>query len=81
MHAVLTEQFFRQLLDSPPDVQRRFLKQVALLLRDPRHPSLQVKKLNEREERYQARVTLDWRFYYYRQGDAYHMVGITPHPK
>jgi uncharacterized membrane protein len=45
-----------------------------MLLRNPRHPSLQAKKLEEKAERYSARVNDAWRFYYYREADIYYLV-------
>jgi len=50
-------------------------------LRDPRHPSLRAAKLDEKDRRFYARVNDDWRFYYYREGEVYYLIDITPHPK
>ena len=80
MRVVLTDPFVEGLLKAPPDVQKTFGKQLAHLLRDPRHPSLRAKKLEDKTERWYARVNDDWRFYYYREGDTYFLVDITPHP-
>lgn len=51
------------------------------LARDLRHPGLHAKKYDEADDRWQARVTNDWRFYPRIVGDAYHIIDITPHPK
>jgi len=81
VRAVLTDPFVASFLKAPPGVQKRFGQQLAHLLRDPRHPSLRAAKLGEKERRFYARVNDDWRFYYYREGDVYYLVDITPHPK
>jgi hypothetical protein len=52
---------------------------VAFLLDDIRHPSLHAKKYDA--ERWQARVTRDWRFYFRIEGDTYMLLDIMPHPK
>jgi hypothetical protein len=52
---------------------------VTFLLDDIRHPSLRAKKHDA--ERWQARVTRDWRFYFRIEGDAYIFLDIIPHPK
>ena len=79
MRAVLTEQFVRSYIASPAEIQKTFGKQLALFLRDWRHPSLQAKKFDA--TRFQARVNDDWRFYYWSEGDTYYLLDITPHPK
>jgi hypothetical protein len=55
------------------------LKQVAFLRDDLQHPSLRAKKYDA--ERWQARVSRDWRFYFRVEGDAYILLDIMPHPK
>jgi len=42
VRAVLTEQFVRSFITAPPEIQKTFGKQLALFLRDRRHPSLQA---------------------------------------
>ena len=79
MRAVLTEQFVRSYIAAPPETQKTFGKQLALFLRDWRHPSLQAEKFDA--TRFQARVNDDWRFYYRPEGDIYYLLDITPHPK
>jgi mRNA-degrading endonuclease RelE of RelBE toxin-antitoxin system len=82
MRAVVPEKFVRQLVEAPPAVQRAFIKQLAYLLRDLRHRSLDAKKYPESgdPDLWQARV-IDWRLYFKIEGDAYHLDSIKPHPK
>jgi plasmid maintenance system killer protein len=42
---------------------------------------LRANKHYEAEDKWQARVNQDWRFYFRIVGDAYIIADITPHPK
>ena len=55
---------------APREIQRAFDKQVLLLLHNLRHPSLRAKKYNEAENKWQARVTRDWRLYFLIEDDT-----------
>ncbi|MCC6847421.1 MAG: hypothetical protein IT294_02880 [Deltaproteobacteria bacterium] len=79
MRVEFTERFIASYIAAPPEIHKAFGKQLALLLRDYRHPSLQAKKYDA--QRWQARVTQDWRFYYRPDGDKYYLLDIIPHPK
>jgi mRNA-degrading endonuclease RelE of RelBE toxin-antitoxin system len=74
-----TSHFDRSYHKAPPAIKRAFLKQVAYLLEDMRHPSLRAKKYDD--ERWQGRVTRDWRFYFRIEGDTYILLDIIGHPK
>ena len=76
-----TSRFDRDLAGAPPAIQRAFEKQLALLLQNRRHPSLQAKKYDEARGIWQARVTLYWRFYFAIDGDTYVLLTIRSHPK
>jgi len=83
MRVLLTERFARAYADAPPEVQKAFGKQLAYLLRDLRHRSLDAKKYPESGDPnlWQARVTQDWRFYFRIEGDTYTLDTIKAHPK
>ena len=57
MRADATRRFARELDGAPLAIQRTFEKQLAFLLRDLRHPSLNAKKYDEARGLWQARVT------------------------
>jgi len=76
-----TNRFDRDLADAPPAIQRAFEKQLAPLLQNRRHPSLQAKKYDEARGIWQARATLGWRFYFLIDGDTYVLLSLIPHPK
>ncbi len=64
-----------------PSLQARVDKQLALLLQNLRHPSLQAKKYDEARDIWQGRVNKPYRFYFQIEGDTYEIISIIPHPK
>ena len=64
-----------------PDLRARADKQFALLKSDPRHPSLQFKKLGDRkgQEIWSARVTLKYRALAVKLPDEYLWFWIGEH--
>ena len=76
-----TSHFARAYGKAPKEIQTAFDKQSRLLLQNLLHPSLRAKKYDEARDRWQARVTKDWRFYFLIQNDTYILQDITHHPK
>ena len=62
-------------------LRKALYKQAAFLLQDLRHPSLRAKKYSEAEDKWQARVTRNWRFYFRIVGDTYIITDVIAHPK
>lgn len=81
MRLFYTERFRRSYAESPPHVQKRCDKQLALLVQDLRHPSLRAKKYDESRDIWQGRANGGWRFYFMIRGDMYFLLDIIPHPK
>ena len=81
MRLLFTAHFSRAYADAPRAIQRAFEKQSLLLIQNLRHPSLRAKKYSEAEDKWQARVNQDWRFYFRIVRDTYIMTDITRHPK
>ena len=81
MRVELTERAIAELAAAPLAVQKAFIKQMSFLSRDVRHPSLRAKRLDERIERWQARVNDDWRFYFIHVKGSYSVDSIISHPK
>lgn len=79
MEVVFTARFERSYADAPAVVKRAFDKQLAFLLENLRHPSLHAKKYDN--ERWQARVNRNWRFYFRIEGDTYILLDMMAHPK
>jgi mRNA interferase RelE/StbE len=83
MRAIVSQRAAEQLAAAPDNVARTFFKQLAHLLRDRNHPSLDAKKYPESgdPELWQARITKAWRFYFRIKGDLYEITNATEHPK
>jgi len=60
---------------APEPVRKAFDKQCALLSENLRHPSLRAKKYDESRGVLQARVNLNWRFYFTIEADTYVIIG------
>jgi mRNA-degrading endonuclease RelE of RelBE toxin-antitoxin system len=81
MNPRTTTHFDRAYAKAPKKIRDAFQKQALILAENLRHPSLHAKKYNEGEDLWQARVTLNWRFYFRIQEDTYVLQDIIPHPK
>jgi len=81
MRADYSRQFRRAYRKAPMEIRKKLNKQLDLLIRDLRHPSLRAKKYNEPDNVWQARVDDSWRFYFRIEGDTYYLLDIIPHPK
>ena len=66
---------------APVQIQKAFDKQARLLAENRLHPSLHAKKYSEPLGLWQARVNLDWRFYFTVESGRYVIARIVPHPK
>ena len=78
---VLSDRAIDALKDAPSATQRAFEKQLRFLVQDLQHPSLRAKKYSEPEDRWQARINRNWRFYFRIVGDTYIITDVIPHPK
>jgi mRNA-degrading endonuclease RelE of RelBE toxin-antitoxin system len=74
-----TERFCKDYERLPPQFQRRVDKALELLLQNPRHPSLQIKKLKGYETRWEGRVTLHYRFTFTLEGDTCILLRVGTH--
>ena len=83
MRVVVSQRAAEQLAAAPDNIARTFFKQLAHLLRDRSHPSLDAKKYPESADPdlWQARITKAWRFYFKIEGDLYNITNATEHPK
>ena len=81
MKIVLTDVVVEALKDAPLPVQRAFDKQLRLLAANLHHPSLRAKKYDKSDDRWQARVDKNWRFYFRIVDDTYRILKLIAHPK
>jgi len=77
---IKTEKLFdRDYARLPQHLQERVKKQLALLLENLRHPSLQAHKMGGRGDIWEARVTQDYRFTFWIDGDTYRLRRVGTH--
>jgi plasmid maintenance system killer protein len=81
MNVLLSERAIEALAAAPLPVQKAFIKQLRFLAGNLLHPSLHAKKFDKSQDRWQARVNDDWRFYFKIEGDIYRILDVMPHPK
>lgn len=78
---ILSERALRDYAALSKAVQKRVNKQLVLLLRDIRHPSLRAKKYDEAKDVWQARLNKEYRFYFQIREDIFYILTIIKHPK
>lgn len=61
MESSVTKAFRKQLNDLPGSIQQQAAKVYAIWQEDPYHPSLQFKRVSQRQPIYSARVSLNYR--------------------
>ena len=74
-----TERFATDYDRLPQRLQRRTDRALEVLLENPRHPSLQVKKMKGFENRWEARVSLHYRLIFTMEDDAYVLLRVGTH--
>ncbi len=79
MKLQVTERFGKDYERVPQRLQHRVDKALALLLQNPRHPSLQIKKMKGYEDRWEGRVTLHYRFTFTVEGDTCLLLRVGTH--
>ena len=79
MKLARTARFAHDFRSLPPDIQRRAAKQFQLLLDNPRHPSLRIKKMEGSQDIWEGRITKAYRFTFQVQGDTYLLRRIGTH--
>ncbi len=81
MRYFVTSKFALQYRGLPPNIQKKFDKQLVYLLESLAHPSLRAKKYDEGCDIWQARVDRKYRFFFLVEGDYYVLLTIGSHPK
>lgn len=71
--------FDRDYAQLPQHLQERVKKQLALLLENLRHPSLQAQEMGGRGNIWEARVTRDYRFTFRIDGETYRLRRVGTH--
>lgn len=79
MKLQLTERFAGDYDRLPQHLQLRVDKALELLLDNPRHPSLPIKKIKGHENLWEGRVTLHYRLIFSIEGDTYLLLRVGTH--
>ena len=74
-----TERLAREYERLPEHLQRRVDKVLGLLLENPRHPSLQIKRIKGHADRWEGRVSLHYRFIFSIEGETYLLLRVATH--
>lgn len=71
MKISFTKTFIRDYRKLPQELQDIVDKQLYLLLSNQRHPSLNIKKMNDPRNIWEGRATASYRFTFQIEGDIY----------
>ncbi len=74
-----TQRFKKEFESLPASIQERARKQLAFLLTNPRHPSLQIKKMKGYESLWEGRVTQHYRFTFRIERETFLLLRIGTH--
>ena len=75
-----TEHFTKCYKNLPPTIQAHVDKQLSLLLANPKHPSLRIKKIQGTGGAiFEGRVTKNYRFTFQIKGNTYILRKVGPH--
>lgn len=76
-----TQQFKQDYKRLPKNIQKTADKQLSLLIENPRHPSLQIRKLRSDPtgKIWYGRISRDYRFTFEIEGEFYILRGIGKH--
>lgn len=77
---IQTTRTFDQDYDSLPEhIKKQADKQLSLLLENPRHPSLHLKKIKGHSNIWEGRITQNYRFTFQIVGEAYLLRRLGTH--
>ena len=79
MKCLITKPFARDYSKLPERVQKAVDKQIELLLSNPKHPSLNIKKMNDPRCIWRVRVTESYRFTFQIEKDTYILRRVGAH--
>jgi mRNA-degrading endonuclease RelE of RelBE toxin-antitoxin system len=79
MNFSFTKTFIRDYRKLPQSLQDAVDKQLELLLSNQRHPSLNIKKMNDPRSIWEGRVTASYRFTFHIEGEIYVLRRVGTH--
>lgn len=74
-----TKPFDKDYKNLPEAIKEQADKQFVLLMENPRHPSLRIKKIKGLQNIWEGRVTKDYRFTFQISGETYLLRRIGTH--
>ena len=84
MKLLLSAHFKKDYQKLPQPIKRKVEKQLGILVKNPLHPSLGVKKMKGKAGKYQfweARVDYFWRMSFLKDKDEIRLCRLGPHDK
>ena len=79
MKLLFTKTFIRDYRKLPREIQKTTDKQLGLLLSNPQHPSLNLKKMQDPRAIWEGRVTESYRFTFQIEEETYILRKIGSH--
>jgi mRNA-degrading endonuclease RelE of RelBE toxin-antitoxin system len=79
MKLLFTKNFVRDYRKLSQEIQQTVDKQLEFLLENAKHPSLNVKKMNDPRNIWEGRVTSGYRFTFQIEGDVYILRKVGTH--
>jgi mRNA-degrading endonuclease RelE of RelBE toxin-antitoxin system len=79
MKLSFTKNFVREYRRLPQEIQRDVDKQLELLMENPNHPSLSLKKMQDPRSIWECRVTYSYRFTFQLEDGTYLLRKVGTH--
>ncbi len=79
MRLVLTHSFIRDYQGLPEQLQKVVDGKLPLLIKNPRHPSLRLKKMQDPRDIWEGRITKGYRFTFHWLEDSFILRRIGTH--
>lgn len=79
MKLVFAKPLIKQYWKLPERIQEKTDEQIALLLENPKHPSLGIKKMECARDIWEGRITENYRFAFHVENDTYMLRKVGPH--
>ncbi len=79
MKLLFTKTFIRDYRKLPQQIQKTTDKQLGLLLSNPKHPSLNIKKMQDPRNIWEGRITESYRFTFQFEKDTYILRKVGTH--
>ncbi len=79
MRLIITEKFKKDFKKIPYNLRERTFEKLRILVKNPNHPSLRVKKVKRYKNIFEASITKDYRLLFQIESDGYILLRIGKH--